>query len=592
MNMWAALWGILSRRQQRQLLALQVVSVLMALSTAGGIAAIVPFLSVLANPSSILQHAALHALYQHLAFSNERSFVTALGAAFTALVVLANVINMFGSMAMVRFSFRVGEDLQISLFEEYLRRDYMFHARINGSLLASRILHETGRISGGLLQNGLVLITNLVTITFILASILLINPAFVGAALAVLGCSYAGIYALSRHKLLRNGELESQHYARRIKIVAESFTAVREIMVLNAYDFFVRKFARACGPISTSMISTNAIAQNPRYVLEITTVCGLVASALLLSEGAGGSSWIAPLSFIGFAAYRLLPAVQQAFFALVKIRADRPGFESISADLHHARARNCVPMPQIPSWTTQPERLIRLTGVGVRYAPTQQAAIAEVSLSIAAGSTVGLIGANGSGKTTLIDVIAGFLPAQSGQVEIDGVALNEANRAAWRASLSYVPQEIVMLDATLAENIAFGVPRASIDIPRLESAVRRARLEECVARLPLGFDEILGERGSRLSGGQRQRLGIARALYRGASLLILDEATSSLDGAAERDIMDMLASLGERHTVVLVAHRLQSLRHCGVIFELDHGRIVRSGSYEQFQRAHLARAMG
>jgi ATP-binding cassette subfamily B protein len=192
-----------------------------------------------------------------------------------------------------------------------------------------------------------------------------------------------------------------------------------------------------------------------------------------------------------------------------------------------------------------------------------------------------LVGANGSGKTTLVDVLTGLLPAQSGHVEIDGIALSDANRDAWRSTVAYVPQQIFLLDATLAENVAMGVPPSQIDPKRLRTAVRLAHLEECVEALPNRYDELLGERGCRLSGGQRQRLAIARALYRGASLLIMDEATSALDAAAEREIVDMLATLGRERTIVMVAHRLHSLRNCDVVFEMEKGRILHSGSYRQ-----------
>jgi ABC-type bacteriocin/lantibiotic exporter with double-glycine peptidase domain len=201
------------------------------------------------------------------------------------------------------------------------------------------------------------------------------------------------------------------------------------------------------------------------------------------------------------------------------------------------------------------------------------------------------MGANGSGKTTLVDMLAGLLTPQSGRVEVDGIVLDPTTRGAWQATIAYVPQQVFLFDATIAENIALGVLPAQIDRERLEMAVRMARLADCVASFPNGLDDTLGERGCRLSGGQRQRLGIARALYRDASVLILDEATSSLDNAAEDEIVDMLEGLRPSRTLILIAHRPSALRHCEVIHELKEGRIVRSSSYREFQPSMRARTV-
>jgi HlyD family secretion protein len=582
------LWRLLDKPQRRRLIGLQLLSVAMALSTVGGIAAVVPFFAVLAHPDAVNHNTILHFLYVRLGLSHG-AFVVALGVGFTVVIVISNLINMLGARAMCRFSFSVGERLQVTLFDEYLHRDYEFHSRTNGALLTTKVLHETARIAGGILQNGLILVTNAVTAVLILISIMILNPLFALAAIAALGSSYVAIYLFTRRRLRQNGLLESQHFSRRNKIVAESFGAIKEITVLNAGGYFVRQFAQVCGPISASLASTAAIAQSPRFVLEIAAVCGLVTSALLLSSGGSAADpWIAQLSFIGLAAYRLLPALQQVFAAIAKIRADGAAFDSIGDDLRCAQNRR-APADAGGLWVDAPAREIRLEGVTYRYDERNAryeghaAAVAGVTLRIAAGSTIGFVGANGSGKTTLLDLVGGLLAPQSGQIEIDGVALKDANRHVWRSAVAYVPQRILLLDATFAQNVAFGVASAEIDLNRVRSAVRAARLEECVTSFSGGYAEMLGERGIGLSGGQRQRLAIARALYRGARLLIMDEVTSALDSAAELEITDMLADLSRGHTIIMVAHRLSSLRHCEMIYEMAHGRIVHSLSRAQFE---------
>ena len=593
MRILARIWRLLDRAQRGQLVALQLLSVLVALSAVGGIAGVVPFFAVLADPQSIERSVILRALYQDLRFASHGSFVVALGSAFAGLILLANAISLFGTLAIERFALRVGDTLYVRLFQEYLRRDYRFHLRSNASVLASNVLHETGRVSIGILQQGLVLVTNLVTITFIMTSILLVNPLVAVGATIGLGAVYGLVYWVTRGLLLRNGRSQSRYRAERAQIVSESFGAIREIILLNVRDFFVQRFASRCRAFSGVEFTTYAISSSPRYILECVIVCCLVAVALYLRGGSDGvGPWLAQLSFIGLAAYRLMPALQQTFTAIVSIRANHGSFESIAAELEQgARSANVTPAELDRSWRGRPQREIRVHEVSFRYSAERPPAVSSLSLRVPAGAAIGFVGANGSGKTTLVDVLAGLLIPTAGHVEVDGIVLDHANRGAWQSAIAYVPQNVFLLDATLAENIALGVPRERIDQERVSSAVKLARLGECLAALPNGYDERLGDKGSRLSGGQRQRLGIARALYRDASVLILDEATSALDSAAEEEIVDTLAGLRPSRTQLLIAHRLSALRHCDIIHEIRHGRIVRSGTYADLQPAVRARTI-
>jgi HlyD family secretion protein len=585
MRLLFAIWRLLDRRQRRQLVAMQVLSVLMALSTVGGMAALLPFFTVLAEPHAILAHPALRSFYGH--FANESRFLVALGALFAAAVVLSNLVNLIGSLAIDRFAFRVGDALHAALFHEYLHRGYRFHSTTHSATLTSNVLYETGRVVDGILRHGLILVSSLATVLCIVGSIVLLNPLVAIFAIIGLGASYGAIYMAARGRLRRNGELQSGDFAERTRIVSESFGAIREIIILRAQPLFVAKLARCCRSISKTIVGNLAIAQSPRHVLECATACVLVGVALY--SHLGGQSvgpLIAELSFIGFAVYRLLPALQQVFLAIVRIRADAPAFERIAADLHLSRARGtaAAPAADVHSWLGRPHREIHLRGISYFHPMHGIPAIANLTLRIPAGAVVGFIGANGSGKTTLVDVLSGLLVPQSGTVEVDGAVLDDENRGAWLSAIAYVPQNVFLCDATLAENVALGETTAQISRVRLHEAIRLAGLDQCVARLSDGCDERLGERGARLSGGQRQRLGIARALYRDASVLIMDEATSALDPAAERDITDALAEHRQGRTILLVAHRLGALRRCDVIYELAEGRIIRAGTFQELVR--------
>ena len=582
------LWQLLDRGQKARLLALQLLSVLMAVATVVGIAAILPFLTVLADPGAVNRSGVLRLLFRLLGFEaaggRGTHFALVLGAVFVALVTIANAINLAGALLLSRFALKVGDSFNCALFAEYLARSYEFHLGTHSGTLSAKLLHESRRVTVGILQSLLLLGANLATIALIVGSMLWVEPLVAALALALLGGSYGLIYIAASGKLLRNGAEESRHYDERSRIVSESLGAIKEILLLRAQPAFARRFTTACSEISRTMLSTLAISQAPRHILEIATVCALVGSTLFLSGGNGAHpSWIAALSFMAFAIYRLLPSLQQAFVALVRIRADRPALDSIAEDIRRARARERLARIEDvdDEWRIRPVREIRLENVSFRYATGAAEVLGGISLCIPAGAIVGIVGENGSGKTTLLDILAGLLTPSSGELAVDGVAIDAANREAWQSTIAYVPQQVSLLDATLSENIALGVGSTPHDPHRLQNALRVARLQECASALSGRDCERIGERGARLSGGQRQRVGLARAFHRGGSVLILDEATSELDAAAEESIVDALLAIRAGRTIIMTGHRLSSLRYCDVIFELERGRLIGSSTYAQ-----------
>jgi ABC-type multidrug transport system fused ATPase/permease subunit len=581
MSVLLTLWRLLDHRQRRQIVGLQLLSIVMALSTVGGIAAVLPFFAVLADPHAIEHNALLRAVWLR-AHLDSGGFSTVLGIAFAAVVLIANAVNLFGFTAINRFAARVGDTLIVRLFDEYIHRDYEFHIRSKSSTLASRV-QESARVASGFVQQALILVTNLVTIVCVAAAVVLVNPVVAVVAVVGLGVSYAAIYVAARRRLLRNGQSESRYHAERTRTVHEGLGAIREVMLAQARDFFVRRFAEQSRSISHAAVNTLAISQTPKYILECITVACLVGVALYLHGRAdAGGPWMAQLTFVVFAAYRVLPALQQAFSAMVKVRADRAAFAGIEVDLARANPSQRITRDALAerTWRGRPRCEIRLCDVSFRYAPDRPAAVLGASLVIPAGAVVGFIGPNGSGKTTLLDLVSGLLVPQSGHIEVDGMRLDRATCAAWQSTIAYVPQHVTLFEATLAQNIAFGTPGGQIDRERLKSAVRLARLTECVAALPNGYEEWLGA-GCSLSGGQRQRLAIARALYRDASLLVLDEATSALDTAAEGEITETLELLRPNRTILIIAHRTAALSYCDFVFELSDGRVIGSAKYGQ-----------
>jgi ABC-type multidrug transport system fused ATPase/permease subunit len=487
---------------------------------------------------------------------------------------------------MSRLALRIGNDLQTTLFDEYLSRPYAFHCATNSTTLLNNVVYETTRVTQGVLENLFTLVTGVVTAALIITAIVIAKAVVAIAMVAALTGGYLLVYLSVRDRLLRIGQTQSRLANEQAQTVSESFGAIKEIVILQAQGFFRNRFEGASREFLRAAAHSQLVGQSPRYLMECVAAAGLVSVALVLGSREGGlGPWLGPLTFLAFAAYRLLPTLQQVFAAVVRIRADRAALQVIVPDLRRARlARRPLATADhsraISVWRERPEREIRIKDAWYRYAPDRAWALRGVSLRIPARATVGIVGANGSGKSTLVDLVAGLLAPSAGAVEVDGCPLDESNRAAWQSQLAYVPQNIFLLDASIAQNIALGVAVDAIDEVRLHEAVRLAQLNEFVVSLPYGYSQRIGERGVALSGGQRQRIGIARALYREAAVLLLDEATNALDGLTERELVSTLERLRGRYTIVLIAHRMSTVRACDLIFEVDGGTIHGSGTYE------------
>jgi ATP-binding cassette, subfamily B, bacterial PglK len=568
-------WGLFDAAQKRECVYALLASIAAACFTVAGVAGIAPFLAALADPTVVQRSATLIWLQGALGSPSFEDFLIWLGVGFVALLVLANAANLFAMLAITRFAQRISACFHTLLFAEYLRRDLRFHARSNSDVLATQVVHDVARTVDGVIQGGLTLIASLLAICFITAAVIVINPVVALGAVLVLSASYAVIYIIVRRRLVRDGVVTAQLWSTRAKVIAESFEAIKDIIIFGAHNEMARQVARQSDAIAAAHARVAVTATSPRYVLECVTAAGLVSSALWIYRSAGPGQWVTHLALLGLAAYRLLPPVQQVFAAITHIRTDSAAFERIAGDLLRARQPDSVPAhPVGPEWMSRPLREIQLIGVSYRHAPERDSGISDVSLRVRAGTLVGFAGPNGSGKTTLADLILGVLVPDAGQVQVDGVSLDERNRAQWLAAVAHVPQNIILLDASIAQNVAFGTPAGAIDIARVRDAVRGARLEGAIESLPDGLETTVGQNGVRLSGGQRQRLGIARALYRRASLLVLDEATSALDTSTEMEIIGLLQGLRARCTIVLIAHRPSSLQGCDEVFELDGGRLV------------------
>lgn len=590
MSFLAQIWRLLDATQRRWVLMAQGASLLMASSTVVGIAAISRFFALLADPSLIARSQTLVRVRGYLGLQDNHDFVVLLGLGFACMVVATNLINWAGFYALQRVALKIGDDVQTMLFREYLHRDARYHNDTHSASLCNNVAYETERGVVTTLESTFVLITSLVTTVLVVSAVLIVNPLASAIVGALIG-GYGIIYVSLRGRIYSAGEVSSALAAVRTKLILETFGAIKEVTVARKQGFFEARFKEASSGLSQRIAYLGALTITPRYLMESVAICGLIAIAVALHGPGGLGPWLAKLTFLAFALYRLLPALQQSFASVVRIRAAGARFAIIAEDLRLARVRRIDPPAASFPLDGPPIRSIELRKVRFRYPASATTVLDEVSLAIVPGTIVGLMGANGSGKTTLLDVLAGLLIPDSGDVIVDGVPVTGAARAGWQARLAYVPQTPFLLDVSIAENIALGVEPDRIDRDRLRSAAQLARFDEVVKGLSRGYQERTGERGARLSGGQRQRLGIARALYSHASVLLMDESTNALDEEVEAEVMGVIEGLRGIRTVVLIAHRPSILDRCDLLYELQQGKVLRAGSWKDLRGRRTPRVV-
>jgi ABC-type bacteriocin/lantibiotic exporter with double-glycine peptidase domain len=570
MKTFRAFWTLLPPQLRRRCLALFGVALAMAATTVAGLVSVIPFFHLLSASEATPTTRWLHGIRATLGIADQRVFLAATGVAFVLTLIVANVINYFGTRSIHSFALCAADAIRERLFGVYLRSDYLFHTRHDGARLGNDVLHESDRIIV-LAAVFFQAVTATGVVVLIAVSLIIMNPWVLLGTLLVFGSAYALIFARSRRQLRMNSIELTRESARRAMVVRQAFAAIKELLVMRLDAPFQRQFGDATARVSRSLAHTNAIGLRPKYVLECLAAFGLVTVALVLHVQEG-APWLPQLTFLALCAYRLLPSLQQLFAGLVAVRANREVLFRMLKSVEEEPASGGA--ASVPKLEGAPARDIVFEDVTFRYGVDTPAVFEHLNLRIRAGEAIGVAGQNGSGKSSFADLLLGLLAPTSGRILVDGIDIGGRNRAAWQATIAYVPQHTALIDGTVVENIALGLPPEDVDQARLEAAARIARVDEFVATFPQGYRTMLGEQGVQLSGGQRQRLGIARALYRRATLLVMDEATASLDVTAEREMTCALHEHVGSMTLVIIAHRRSALDGCDRVLHLRNGRFT------------------
>jgi ATP-binding cassette, subfamily B, bacterial PglK len=576
------LFTLFDRTERRRFWILTGVMLLVAASEIAGISAVLMLLNILSAPEMIQTSGMLSSIYSGLGFASPFQFQIALALTVMGVVMAGLAVKALGTYATIRFSTMRGFTISTRLLAAYLSQPYPWFLNRNSAELEKNVLVEVDGLVQRVILPSLRLVSNSILVLAILGFLMLVDPLVTLFCGGVLGLGYGLIYLRFRGRLQRLGTSMMDAFENRFLVAQEATGGIKDVKLMGLEATYVNSYSVAARTAAQSGATMGVMSELPRFVLEAITFGTMLALILLMLLKSGGNvTEIVPtLGVIAFSTMRLLPSLQQIYHALVSIRGASAVLDAIVSDFASTPARPLVEPGA--EQTLKLEKALELSQVSFAYAQADRPTLRGVDLVIPARTTVGVVGGTGAGKTTLVDLILGLLSPDSGTMRVDGVELGPENLRSWQKTLGYVPQAIYLTDETIASNIAFGVPKDQIDMAAVERAARIAALHEFVLNeLPQGYDTFVGERGVRLSGGQRQRIGIARALYRDPTLLIMDEATSALDNITERVVMEAVDRIRADKTIILIAHRLTTVKTCDTIFLMDRGRLLAQGSYDE-----------
>ena len=582
MQTFKKLLFLLTSRERKHAVLLLLLMILTALLEMIGVVSILPFMAVLTKPSLIETNSILNNFFQFssiFGIKDNHEFLFVLGFVVFVVLITSLTIKAFTLYFQLRFIQMREYSIGKRLIEGYLQQPYSWFLARHSAELGKNILSEVSQVIGNGMRPMMELVAKGLVAIILITLLVIVDPKLS----LIVGFSLGGAYGLTfyfiRNYLTRIGEERLKNNHLRFRAVSEAFGAVKELKVGGLEQTYINSFSNSAQIYARNNSSSQVVAQLPRFFLEAFAFGGILLLILYLIAKSGNFDNALPIvSLYVFTGYRLLPALQQIYGSLTQLTFVGTALDKLVDEIKNLKQTNKNKDQGILSFN----KSIILKNIHYNYPNTPQLALKDVSFNIPVKSTVGLVGVTGSGKTTTIDIILGLLEAQKGTLEVDEKVITSQNSRSWQSSIGYVPQQIYLSDDSVAANIAFGTGANNINQEAVEKVAKIANLHEFIIdELPKQYQTTIGERGVRLSGGQRQRIGIARALYHDPQLLILDEATSALDSQTEQVVMDAVNNLSKNITIILIAHRLNTVKNCDIIFKLEKGQLIGQGNYDQ-----------
>ena len=542
------------------------------------IGAVLPFLGVLTAPEKVFNHPFAKPFIQALSLSSSKELLFALTTAFALGTLISGAIRLILLWAQMRLGHAIGADFSMSMYRRTLYQPYAVQVSRNSSVIIAGITNKANVIVHQMMLPALAILSSSLMLFTISVALLAIEPVVALAAFVGFGVIYAVVILLTKKRLLSDGQRISVEQNKVVKALQEGLGGIRDVLIDGTQSTYCDIYRSADLPLRHATANVQIISSSPRFIIEALGMVLIAALAFSMVGRPGGISHAIPvLGALALGAQRLLPVLQQVYSSWTSMLGAQASL-SDALDLldqplpAHADVTSVEPLPF--------NEQITLNQLAFRYTPEAPWVLQGVDLKISKGSRIGFMGTTGSGKSTLLDIIMGLLHPVTGSFAVDGIPVTPQNHRAWQTHIAHVPQTIFLADATITENIAFGVLGDQIDHARVRLAAQKAQIAQDIESWAQQYNTVVGERGVRLSGGQRQRIGIARALYKRSDVIVLDEATSALDNATELAVMEAIENLGEEITVIIVAHRLTTLKNCSQVVDLCDGQIRRIGSYQ------------
>ena len=581
------IFSLFNDKEKRQIYWLLVLLVLRGLFEVFGVASIMPFIAVAANPDSVFSNSYLSWVYNQGEFQSTRGFLLFLGAGVFGVLILNNFLAALADWKLMRFTWMKGHTLATRLLARYLARPYVYFLNRNSADMGTNVLIEVGHFMKGIMRPFMELVSKILVSVFLFILLFSVDPVLACIVGTVLGSAFSCIFLLVRKKLGKIGKKRAFHHRKQVLYMNEALNGIKDIKVKHCEGFFHSIFSYHSQKVNFYQALHQLVSQLPKYALEVVAFGGvlLITIYFILTQD-GVAEAIPLLALYAFAGYRLMPALQGVFVGITTVRFHSGMLDKLLNDLDMAN----YPAGEIDSWREKTiplplQKEIKLENIGFTYPETEKKVLDSIQLKIPAKTTVGIVGTTGAGKTTLIDIILGLLEPGQGKLLVDDLEINNTNKRSWLRNIGYVPQQIFLSDETIRNNIALGVADEDIDDSAVQNSAKMANLHDFITKdLPKGYSTVVGERGIRLSGGQRQRIGIARALYHNPDLVVFDEATSALDNITEKSVLKAINSIQMTKTVIMIAHRLTTLKECHVIHVISDGKIAESGSYDKLAK--------
>ncbi len=570
------LWGHLTIRRRLHFKLLLLLMVFASIAEMFTITAVLPFLSVIATPDTVFNNQYVKPINNFLQLDSPDELRIAITIGFIVVAIIAGITRILLLTVSTKLLFAAGAELSADIYRRSLFQPYQIHVNRNSSELINVVFNKCGDVVFGVMMPIVTIISSSILFIGVTSVLIIIDPLVMLMTFSCFALLYFLILKVTSRKVKNNSKLIAEESTKAIQCLQEGVGGIRDVIISNAQNYYFTIYNRVISGLMVSQGNNSIIGATPRFILETIGIVIIAILSLYLSGRDGGIISVIPvLGALAIGAQRMLPTLQQCYSSVTSIKALeyplRDVLNLLDQSIFERKSNRINTSPKLMS------ELI-LEDINFRYSPELPDALSGITIKILNGDRIGIVGETGGGKSTLVDIIMGLLLPTEGKMFFNGEEMNENNINTLQDSISHVPQNIYLADATIEKNIAFGVDKGDIDLDRVTSAAKTAQLHDFIVNLPDKYSTRVGENGAFLSGGQKQRLGIARALYRNSSFIIFDEATSALDAKTEMKVMQAIDNLGEEKTILMIAHRTTTLSNCSKIIKIENGKAVIVGN--------------